>query len=428
MKKSTRTKILTVFAIIFIILICFGFYLTDDEPLNPEATQWMTEASKFKENDAYYLLLGISASASDDPITAGKQTYKQYKDKPMLWYPNDKPYEAKENRNLALASRDGSFCDMKKVDCWSYIFANIEKAPDAIQPYSIIKERYLRIIQSKDYHTNLISISALPPYQYLVQGNQIVLLQAIDQANTDPQSAIKSIQMDLGNLRQQLKIADNLIFKMIINAMVIKDIQAITLLEQKYGISSPIPRLSPEEKSLDKPFKYELVYQHNMTPQLSDDLDEQGYFAHWMNRLELRFFYNQNMTTNRMLNHYKFLINLNALNYSAIEEFVNTHKGESSIHIKNFIGSTQTSILRQDLTYMNYYLRMIDTDLKVMLSNEINAQKLNGTIDLTKIQNPYFTNPTHPYWGADGKQVCLDKPKFGAEDTADSKVCLIVKL
>jgi hypothetical protein len=132
----------------------------------------------------------------------------------------------KEKKNLALPSYDGFFCHMKEVDCWSYIFANTENIPTAIQPYLVIKERYLRIIQSKDYYTNLISMGATPAYQYLLQGNQIVLLQAIDQANTDPQSAIKNIQTDLADLRQQLRTADNLIFKLIINAMVAKDNRA----------------------------------------------------------------------------------------------------------------------------------------------------------------------------------------------------------
>lgn len=432
MKKSKTTKILTAFIITFIVIICFSIYLIQDESLNPEATQWMTEASTFKENDAYYFLLGMSAPAADDPITAGKQAYNLYKDKPPLWYPNVESDDVKASKTLALPSHDGLFCSMREIDCLSYIFANVEKIPDAIQPYSVIKERYLRFIQSKDYHTNLISMGASANYNYLMKGNQIVLLQAIDQVKINAQSAIKDIQTDLADLRQQLKTADNLLFKLVINAMIVRDIQTITLLEHKYDISVPIARLDAEEKNLDKPFKYELVYQRNVMAHLGDDssndIENKGYFYRWINRLCLHFFYIPNMTTNQVFAHYKILQNLNSLDYSIIKEFVNAHKGEQSFTIKNLMGSTIANVHEYYLTYVSYCSRMIDTDLKIMLSNAINAQKSEGAIDLTQIQNPYFKNPTHPYWSTDGKQVCLDKPKFGTEDNSDNKVCLIVKL
>jgi len=119
---------------------------------------------------------------------------------------------------------------------------------------------------------------------------QLQLLQAINQAKSYPQAAISVVESDLAALRRQLVLADSLIYKLILNAMIARDIQTLVLLEQKYVLTtSEIARLSPNEKSFGLAFKYELAFQDKILTNMSPDGDEGELFSQWIS--EIRYFF-----------------------------------------------------------------------------------------------------------------------------------------
>jgi len=139
------------------------------------------------------------------------------------------------------------------------------------------------------------------------------------------------------------------------------------------------------------------------------------------------------MTINHYMDTYKTLRLIESLDDSQIEPFLLQHKTIEQYPVKNYIGRSFSSSGDLVGLYAGYLLRITDTDIKIMLLNEMNQQKKTGQMDLSKIQNPYFSQPKHPYWSHDGKQVCLDKPTFDNQQdkilgNRESKFCLIVRL
>lgn len=425
-----KLKFIALAILLFIISVILLLQIDDD--LDPQAQSMYEQVTAHKESEAYIYLLGIEAAVDEKPEVVGKALMASVRDAEKKYFANphaNQGFEYDDYPNeKSLPLPELGLCIGYEKDCdsidklFSYKF-DLEALP---VEQEILLKRYKKLIAMSDFHTlSLPHIETVfPSFQYVMKGNSLASLEAIEIAkNANVKEAKKLLRDDLSALRTQLQQADTLIGKMIYTLAASRTLDVLSVLIHKYNSPSEanIQRLNNEEKSLVKAMNYEYGFGYHMFKSLDKApnlFDKDGNLPGWMGRL----LFKPNMTLNSTFMTLRQVGQDSLLTSKAFSLKVASDKPIliKTSYIRNYAGTILRQINGPD--FNQYIARVFALDAKIQLFNKTaNQTKLPTT--LSHISNPFYDDKA-AYYSEDKKAICVDVPLL---DKRKDYRCLRIK-
>ena len=398
-----------------------------DDRLDTTAQQWaaLSNANVGQDSEAYYFLMGIDAVEGAEPIAIGRSRVVLFRDAETRSKgdPEDfseSSYPPKDRLDLPEGD---VYCHNSESGCINRLRNNSAKLADELKQHRTLVNRYKKLFSYHDYK------SLIPPsvteiiadFQYLTKANklsQFSVLQAIAAGNQETAASVLS--NDINTLKKQLELADSLIYKMVIVAMLADDIDLLVDMYNQGALKQAvaIAPLTQDQRSLYKP----MIREFGMMVNTYRDLDKNpeffakgGHAIPWL----VRALFKPNMSINDAFPPYFRIYELSLKPAEEFEQAVKSNPNpeeykRDGISIRNLIGSVLNNVAGPDLK--KYLARLHDLDCKIKLLNirtliskdqkvsEETFAKLNADL-----ANPYFPQQK-PYIDKDSQKLCYSGP------------------
>ncbi|MDP3816462.1 hypothetical protein [Pseudomonas sp.] len=408
-----------VYAVAALLVVIGGgcyFWVRDEAP-SADVQSWLQQlAATPDESAAYLYLAGLDATLEQQPAILGAERLKAY----QAWYvqhgAGDTSFVPGKQAQLKLPE-GADFCAIEAPDCLTALLAR-EPAPLPGEQAALL-ERYRHYLTLGDYHTLTSPSIAEPlaPMQYFSRANQLLTLQALQLAKAgDGAAALALLQDDVTQLRRQLAMADQLVQKMILVAMLNRDLEWLAQLYRRGLVPAPAPLapLSEAERSLHAALLREFGSGAALFAELG--YKELGDFIgnETLGRLALLFVYKPQMTVNAVLPPFQQLSARSQLDPEDFQQAVQAAAPlqASPLSLRNYVGSVLLAIAVPDLN--RYIGRLQDLDAKLKLVN-LSSQLPPGVptpeqlAALPESGNPYRPQEP-PYWEAEQGRLCFSGP------------------
>lgn len=405
-----------------------------DDELNPEVERFLAQSKVSDNSEAYLYLMGIDALADENPSEIGKQVFESIQQNESLATSDVEPIELldmTDENKLPLPSSE-RFCSSWHEDCFETIFSNNDDLAEILSSNAILLQRYQTFINMSDYHTlaKPTASEIFPPYSYLAKGNRLVILKAVQTAQTaDPAQAVTILMDNISVLRQQLKSADNLIGKMIYTALISDNLDALSIFihQQNIAFGHEIVSVSLAERNFEVAMvrEFALIYDVYTSLDKNPEFFAQAGFENestapkWL----VKTVFKPNMSVNEA---YLFYENIATRSQLKQQDFASGAENNEQLQIqtssiRNYAGSILNNIAYPD--FDKYIARLFDLNAKIALFNQT-ADSTELPADLSTIQNPYYGTGNTAYYSDDGKNICLTGP---LENDRNQR-CLRVKM
>jgi len=412
MGKKTKFSLIT----LLILSVLIYFLAHNDDQLDNIAAEWTYELNN-KINvpsNGHLYALGLQAPDGEDPEQFGKIIQDNYFDylKTDLTLVNNGPIEIPTKNKLQFPEYENT-CRLENSDCLNYFLnKDLKFLENHLESYKTILSRYEKYLNfDTHYYTSPPGLhSPIPKYQYLIAGNQLLLIKNIIFIKKKQTNIVKDVILDdLKKNRRLIENSSNLIEKLIHVAIFKKDIEFLSLLMQNEYIEAPenIAYLTAAELSLFEPFKFEFVMTSSLFPIVSNShyiFSENFKLPKIISKLIIK----KNRSINSSLKNYDFYFNNDSLSPS---EYMQARKKElekqtskSSLNFKNIVGELLVKIAEPN--YSEYKYRLFDVNQKIALFN-------NYIVDFSYKKNN---------WNTSLLTSSYDKSKQA--EITDSKICL----
>ncbi|MGF1836791.1 hypothetical protein [Photobacterium sanguinicancri] len=354
------------------LLVTLAISFQIDDEIDPAVLSFLEVSQSPKDNDAFYYLLGIFSAEGSSPELVGRKIYKKIiKNSESYYYENDILF----TNGLPLPNENDT-CDLTIAQCIASIHKNKQNYTDNIEEHAVLISRYSRFMAYKEYKT-LTQPSVyepVPPYEFLVQANRLLLISAIIGGSIID---VDNILTNISSVRKRLIDADTIIGKMIYLKMLEENIDVLAFLQEHLKILSSlnVVNLSDEERSLYGQISREFRLVHDSFKSLANSKDILSPHVEvplWVSRI----IYKPNMTINSQLLIYKKLAERSELN---VNEFTNEDYTilQSKSWLRNPIGTILVDIAMPN--YGEYSKRIFSVDeqiseLKVFRRENITKQ------------------------------------------------------
>lgn len=221
--KFLSKRVFLGLTLVLLLWIAIFYLLLLDDALSKESLELLEADKPASSQEGYFYLMGIQASADEDPIAVGKNLLASIQQQAKI--PKANPFVTTkyqlypDDKKLVLPT-GYLFCHLKEEKCFEKIIDNL----NSFNPndYSVLLQRYLTYIQmpKHDLLTTADADEPFPPYHYLVKGSRVFLLTLIQQEQFNPGSLIEQLNNHLVLLRAKLATANNLIEKMVYTSMI----------------------------------------------------------------------------------------------------------------------------------------------------------------------------------------------------------------
>lgn len=363
--------------------------------------------------DSTYLLYGFGFE-NDDLIAAGKSYFQKVQALENL--SDDKKEKANNELDLEYKTlsildelRDENhslankiYCKLPEQECLDNIFNHKEYWQSELDKNGKLLNRYQIFLNSKPAVTDFLLTDKLPSpnYRSLFVAQRLThlsYLNALELKSENNNGIIKAMDNELTILRKQLKMADNLLQKMIIQRMVLNQLQMRISLKTKYNVnfSNTIENLNTLEKSLELPLAYEFLWIENEMKKSNANLDNYLHYTSY----------------NGIANHYLNQIEIS--NQSAIEigkYQANYQETESPIQVSkkgNETGFVLANTAVQN--YVNYAQRLNELDNVINMTNFILMGNDKHLINVFTGDNKGIIK--------DSEKICMPLPKADNDRT-----------
>lgn len=363
--------------------------------------------------DSTYLLYGFEFE-DDDLIAAGKSYFQKVQALENL--PDDKKENANneldleyktlsildelrdENQSLA----DKIYCKLPEQECLDNIFNHKEYWQSELDKNGKLLNRYQIFLNSKPAVTDFLLTDKLPSpnYRSLFVAQRLTHLShlnALELKSENNNDIINAMDNELTILREQLKMADNLLQKMIIQRMVLNQLQMRISLKIKYNVnfSNTIENLNKLEKSLELPLAYEFLWIENEMKKSNANLDNYLHYTSY----------------NGIANHYLNQIEISSQSAIEIGKYqANYQEAENPIQVSkkgNETGFVLANTAVQN--YVNYAQRLNELDNVINMTNFVLTGNDEHLINVFTGDNKGIIK--------DSEKICMPLPKADNDRT-----------
>ncbi len=397
-----------------LILVAGVLALQIDDDLDPRVLAFL-DKTKTTESDAYYYLLGMPASAEDDPVRVGREIYKSIRQAEEKYFMNPEEFDFDDYplaKKLRLPEGD-LFCKSWEAGCLAGLFRSKENFEKWISDYQVLLKRYDKFLGFEEYATLSRPMIAepRPEYWYLMKANRLVVLESIGVGRRhDYPSALSMLSDNIKRLRGQLARQDTMIGKLVLLMQISENIDVTYVISKKAKPEDlfTIPRLSLQERDFEVPMAREfamMFYEYTQLECSSSFFRIDRRVPCWLDV----YFLKPNIMLNVSYPEYARTVEYSRLSH---EQFVTRIEGDVPIPIKlsNFRNPIGNVLLRVGYPDYNGYLsRFYDLDAKIALYNALVGYGDVNT-HLSESINPYYPDDKFASLSSDGSKVCFDGP------------------
>ena len=417
--KFLSKRVFLGLTLVLLLWIAIFYLLLLDDALSKESLELLEADKPASSQEGYFYLMGIQASADEDPIAVGKNLLASIQQQAKI--PKANPFVTTkyqlypDDKKLVLPT-GYLFCHLKEEKCFEKIIDNL----NSFNPndYSVLLQRYLTYIQmpKHDLLTTADADEPFPPYHYLVKGSRVFLLTLIQQEQFNPGSLIEQLNNHLVLLRAKLATANNLIEKMVYTSMISQHIDFMLYISalDNYKNATKLEKLSISEMNFSPALKREFWWQSSLFKKLHGSpylFGEEGSTPTFIARI----LFKQNMSINLAATEFSRIINTSRLSAFEFAQYKSAPtKFENNYSLRNIIGNKLVAIARPD--YDKYVLRVHELNNKILLFNSLVANK--G--ELVDLVNPYYQLSEQPE--IKNGRLCLKSPM----DDDSLTGCLVV--
>lgn len=368
--------------LISITVIIFLFTQIDDD-LSAESRELVERIPTGGHSEAYLFLTGIYVNTDENPVDVGR---RQLEDSRRL--EADSSYtvvDYEDSKKLPLPEGD-AFCKSWEDSCLKTLFSSAIGIDKLLTRHELLVSRSNQFLEYKEYQTLASPTLAevFPPFQYVAAAERLKVLRAISNyKNGSSEDAIKSLLMQVSQLRQSMALQDNLIGKLVFLMKISEVIDVASVILHKEGIKvEALSSLSQSEKSyyMIAAREFGILYYGFKDLYKNAGFIELGEVPEWC----VRILYKPNMTINALQPRYsklESLAKLSPANFSKEIEGDNQRPIYSST-LRNYMGGIFVNIAEPN--FVEYLARFSDLDVKIALFNHKHSAN-NALI------NPYYS-------------------------------------
>lgn len=394
-----------------VLLVVSGYAWMRDEPLSADAQTWLEQAQvDAGQSRAYVFLNGLDAGSGQSPEALGAERLQAYRTWRSSHGPLDEGFTEPLVPTLAIANGP-LFCAIEKDGCLSTLLTGVSGWVETDEQ-RLLRERYWQFLQLDDYR-NLLEASImapLPPYHYLVNGQQLLALQLLKAAQAGEGEQVRvRLDEELQLLRGQMRRADTLIAKMIMVRMVERNMrwQAVLYRQGLMPAPSSVPAFDQAERSLLRPLQYEFQLAALLLQALPDAESS------WTEWLMLQWGLRPQMSINVSLTFYQPMAELSQLPPEVFVGALQQLPAEQwQRNWRNPMGNVLLEIGSPD--YRRYAVRLQDLEAYRRLLQGL-SQLPQGTPSAEQLRafdNPYY--PGQPAQLDEQGRLCFDGPQLEA--------------
>jgi len=416
----------------FVILVLF---LSFDEPLNPEVEK-IVDLSKVYDNDksqAFTYLLGFLVDEKSDPLVAGYQALKIARQLEDSYFRAEQELLSQskifqDGPSIPLPEAD-ELCRFSEVKCLEYFFLGDYNSEGLLAKYSILLERYLKLLSFNDYKNLFQAIPIEPslPTLILTEASRLRIIYASSYFKVGEVEIAKSIlRENINDLRKYLSQSDDVIKKLVFISAISESIDALFFISLiKPELFEELPLITADEESIKLYNVREFVgfYQMIKNIEKSIDVANKGKFFSLL-IAKLRF--KPNMTINRGYKSFKEISSFSGLDYQGFLDEINyfrskqKEKTNSYNKFRNLLGSELYELIYgYDSVRVNSISSVKNLGLKLYLFNEI-AIDPSMLKNVKSIQEPFLGG--YAFYLKDERKICFDSV-FGSHHNSSS-TCL----
>lgn len=353
--------------------------------------------------DSYYFLFGM-ALKNDDLVNTGRVYFENELENNK----NELTYEEKISRKQKLGlekldlpqSNDKAnlFCILNKDDCIKVLFNNKQDWQPAINKYGVLLNRYQEFLNRKPAVTDYLITqnSPMPSYYPLIMAQRLTHLSYLNTKHKNTNIA-NELEKEREILKNQLKWADSLIQKVIIQRMLANNLQITVLLKTRFGLNfnTLVSNLTTAEKSLRLPLSYEFVWYEQEIKKQNKKLKNYQHYA----------------TFNGIATHYLNQIKLSEQSAIEIGKYqINYQKTQNSIKINKKHNKTGFILANNSAqNYVDYAQNLNELDNVINITNYIITGNDNHLINV-------FTSDKKGII-QDNEKICMPMPRSRGELT-----------
>ena len=238
-----------------------------DDNLEPGARQWIADVEQRigSVEEPYLLLLGMGVAADEEPRSVALAHFEKYE---ALIADADTLAEGivlDAGELHALAHPEGAmFCPDDGALCPALLETETDTLTAVLHEHSALLQRYRELLQHPVVITPTTPhlIEPYPPISYTMSGQRLhhmSTLLEIRQGAAD--TALRRLLDEHYQLRSQLAHADSIVFKLVMVAMLERNLELLAHIQatQPEISLARLPRLTREERSLELPMARELT-------------------------------------------------------------------------------------------------------------------------------------------------------------------------
>lgn len=332
--RSIRIKHLGYHALTLLAILMVGTLIINTSPFDEELIPELQALLKRDptvpvDGNAYTLILGYTTANDGDPLEVGKALIslyrKKYADGGALTISDEEYLQIHGASDLdrAWQSEYSALTCRARLEwnCIDELVKQLNNKPATDRRMGTMLQRYQQIVAQPTFLENdeLDVSSRLPNYDVMVKLSRIALADSLRQGNID--GAIVALEKDMGFWRMVLRDGQSLIAKMVANAGLRMDIQAISYLiansefddMQQQKLMNLVEPLSAEAVDISETFWWERKIGIR-----SGDFRQQS--DNWLENLLVAIVYQPNATDNE--NYHVFWLPLLYLCKLSAPEFI----------------------------------------------------------------------------------------------------------
>lgn len=245
---------------IFFLILIIGLSLWlrfSHASLEPQAKRiiqaHLNQPSPLSPDNANVYLWGMDAPENQDIYTAGIERIEQLKQNPNI------SYSKVDRLQYTKICNDQPF-----ATCLVETYLNNpEKTTQDLTRNAILLKRYQAFAIRNQSQEALIQQVSFPAYHVLVDAQDTTLLRAVQLVQQQkPQQAFEHLTTHIGQLRKHLALANTLIYKMILDNMLSKALDVLSVLHNDAmpKTSVHLHDLNAQEKNFQTVFDNEVVF------------------------------------------------------------------------------------------------------------------------------------------------------------------------
>lgn len=400
------------------VLILMAGWMLHDAPLEPQAQAWLdaVEARQAGSSEAFDWMLGLDAPLDVDPRQLGHQRREAHAAQLASGSGATPAIFETPDGSLPVPAAE-QICHVAEATCLARIDAGELDPQRLLNEYAVLLQRYRQALALVDYRTLTAPgpNEPLPPFMLMIQGNQLLALQAVLLARQgEAAAAAELVEEDIVQLRRQLASSDQLIGKMVWARLLGRDLDLLARLRVDELINAPghQPELADAERDLLPVLQREFAMKAQGMLALRDSEALQRDFpvpGIWL-------FFKPRQTVNLMFEPDREVAERSRLDAATFAQHLEDRRQPALRPWQqpdNPIGVILANVASPD--FNTYLARLHDLQAKLQLFNllrqlppgKVPTAALLGSLE--NADNPYQPGQL-PTWNGHTGQLCFDGP------------------